>query len=177
MFTVVPAGAVGTWVMSARVQALLLRLSPALLREAAEAMGLPVRRGELVPTINVRDPHIERLGALVRAERDDGYPSGRLYLDSLASALAARLLARQASGGLLATRRGLPGRRLRDVLTYIDEHLDEDLGLDELAAVAGSARRTSRCCSRSRPARRCTATSSSGASSALARCCWRAGTP
>jgi AraC family transcriptional regulator len=62
-----------------------------------------------------------------------------LFTDSLASALAARLLAlqsrKQASDGKPA--RALPAWRLRRVLEYVEAHLDEDLSLAELAAVAG----------------------------------------
>jgi AraC family transcriptional regulator len=122
MFTIVPAGLAGTWEMSAKVRALLLRVSPTLFATA------------LAPAINVRDPRVEQLAGLIRAERDDGYPTGRLYLDSLATALAARLTAHQAS-----PRRptGLPARRLHAVVDYVHAHLDRDLHLTELAAIAG----------------------------------------
>jgi AraC family transcriptional regulator len=126
MFTIVPAGLVGTWEMSAKVRALLLRLSPTLFAEA-----------ELTPAINLRDPRIEHLAALIRAERDEGYPTGQLYLDSLATALAARLIALQAPRTTAMRTARLPGPRLRAVVEHIHAHLDRDLHLDELAAIAG----------------------------------------
>jgi AraC family transcriptional regulator len=123
MFTIIPAGLAGTWQMSGKVRALLLRISPRLFAEA----------GALTPQINLRDPRIAQLAALIRAERDDGYPSGQLYLDSLATALAARLVSMQTAPVV----RGLPTHRLRTVVEYIHDHLDRDLRLDELAALAG----------------------------------------
>lgn len=139
MFTLIPAGATGTWRFSRRIHAVLLRLSPQLVRDTAEAMGTGRRGGELVPSINVRDPHVEHLAMLVRSEHEAGYPSGRLYTDSLAAALAARLLAIASPrhGSVVAPRRGLPARRLRDVVDYIEAHLEDDLGLEALAEVAG----------------------------------------
>ena len=126
MFTIVPAGLAGTWEMSAKVHALLLRLSPSLFVEAG---------ADLTPSINRRDPRVEQIAALIRAERDDGYPTGQLYLDSLAIALVARLVALQTARTPAV--RGLPTRRLRTVVEYIHAHLDRDLHLDELAAIAG----------------------------------------
>jgi AraC family transcriptional regulator len=102
-------------------------------------MGLGSRGAELVPSIHIRDARIERIGWMMQAEVEDGYPGGRLFADGLASALAARVLALQSRRGAstLETSRTLPPRRLRHVLEYIEAHLDEDLTLAELAAVAG----------------------------------------
>jgi AraC family transcriptional regulator len=136
-FCVLPAGASGRWFFERPAHALLVRLTPALFLETAETMGL--RNAELNPSIHVRDPQIERLGWILQAEHDDGYASGRLFTDSLATAVAARLLSLQSRGAPSAVKpsRALPGRQLRNVLDYIEEHLDESLTLAELAAVAG----------------------------------------
>jgi AraC family transcriptional regulator len=137
LFCVLPVGATGRWMMARPSEALLLMLSPELLHDTAETMG--VGGAELLPSIHVRDPQLERIAWILRAEHDDGYPSGRLFTDSLASALAARLLHLQAdrSARPATSNRALPGRRLRDVLDYIEAHLDHDLTLAELATVAG----------------------------------------
>lgn len=137
-FCVVPAGASTRWIVSRPARSLLLRLAPSHLRETADAMGLGSRVGELAPSIHARDPQIERIGWMMQAEDHDAYPGGRLFTDSLASALAARLLALQTrSGAAHKPGRALPAWRLRHVLEYIEAHLDEDLSLTELAAVAG----------------------------------------
>lgn len=138
-FCVVPAGASTRWIVSRPARSLLLRLAPSLLPATADAMGIGSRDADLAPSIHVRDPQIERIGWMMQAEDRDAYPGGRLFADSLASALAARLLAlqsrRRASYGKPA--RALPAWRLHRVLDYIEAHLDEDLSLAELAAVAG----------------------------------------
>ncbi|HWL88735.1 MAG TPA: AraC family transcriptional regulator [Polyangiaceae bacterium] len=136
-FCVVPAGVTGRWIFERPAGALLVRLMPSLFQETADAMGLGSRGGELVPSIHVRDPHIERIGWMLQAEDHDAYPGGRLFADSLALALAARLLALQSRNGASKSNRALPPRRLRNVLEYIEAHLDEDLTLAELATVAG----------------------------------------
>ncbi len=136
-FCVVPAGSSTRWTLTAPATSLLLRLNPSLMRDTAEHMRLDP---ELAPAIHIRDPHIERIGWMMQTEEQDGHPGGRIFADSLASALAARLLALQT----LAARqppaspvRALPAWQLRAVQDYIEANLDQDLTLAELAAVAG----------------------------------------
>jgi AraC family transcriptional regulator len=122
--------------MSQPVRSLLLRLQPSLLRETAAAIGS--RSADLAPSIHIRDPQIERIGWMMQAEDHDAYPGGRLFADSLAAALAARLLSLQSRRAPPGVSRGaLPAWRLRQVIEYIEAHLDEDLTLAELARVAG----------------------------------------
>jgi AraC family transcriptional regulator len=138
-FCVVPAKASTRWTMSRPVRSLLLRLTSSLLRETAEAMGLGSNSGELAPAIHIRDPQIERIGWMMQAEDHDAYPGGRLFADSVASALAVRLLALQSrkSAANASRSRALPAWRLRHVLEYIEAHLHTDLTLTELAGIAG----------------------------------------
>ncbi len=139
MFCVMPPGVTGRWTMARPAHALVLLLSPSLLAETADAMGLRSRDAEVVPSIHVRDPQIERIAWVLQAEHDDAYPSGRLFTDSLATALAARLLGTQSRNpaSTTASSRALPTWRLRNVLEYVEAHLDDDLTLAELATVAG----------------------------------------
>ncbi len=138
-FCVVPAGASTRWIVSRPATSLLLRLAPAMLRDAAEAMGMSSRGDALAPAIHIRDAQVERIGWMMRAEARDGHPGGRLFADSLASALASRLLALESHRPAPATdsRNALPAWRLRQVLDYIEAHLDQDLTLAELAGTAG----------------------------------------
>lgn len=136
-FCVVPAGSSTRWTLTAPATSLLLRLNRSLMRDTAEHMRLDP---ELAPAIHVRDPQIERIGWMMQTEEQDGHPGGRIFADSLASALAARLLALQtlAARQLPATPvRALPAWQLRAVQDYIEANLDQDLTLAELAAVAG----------------------------------------
>jgi AraC family transcriptional regulator len=83
-----------------------------------------------------------RLGALVaavNAERLVGFPSGRLFLDSIEQALAVALV------NIHAVRRpsprkyrgGLTPARLRRVVELVDAEMEGDLSLEELADAAG----------------------------------------
>jgi AraC family transcriptional regulator len=138
-FCVVPAQVTTRWIMSKPARSLLLRLTPSLMQETAQAMGVGSRGADLAPSIHIRDPQIERIGWMMQAEDHDAYPGGRLFADSLASALAARLLALQSrkEASTSSQGRALPAWRLRQVVEYIEAHLDEDLTLAELARVAG----------------------------------------
>jgi AraC family transcriptional regulator len=84
-----------------------------------------------------RDPAITHLLLALRAELQEGCPAGRLYGESLATALAVHLLRRYAvrppTDG--DPRGGLPPARLRQVLDYMHAHLGEELSLRQLAAV------------------------------------------
>ncbi|WP_230474774.1 helix-turn-helix domain-containing protein [Dyella monticola] len=112
------------------------------MQETAEAMGVDSRNAALAPSIHLRDAHIERIGWMMQAEDHDAYPGGRLFADSLASALATRLLVLQAKKKVSDAKpgRALPAWRLHHVIEYIDAHLDQDLSLAELAGVAGFSR-------------------------------------
>jgi AraC family transcriptional regulator len=122
--------------MGARADSLVLRLSPSLVQDTAHTLRLTHARAKVVPAIRVRDPHLEHIGWLLRFEREAGYPFGRLFVDSLAAALAARLLRRQGHCAP-ASRCQLPKWRLHAVCDYIEANLDRELSLAELAAVAG----------------------------------------
>ncbi len=132
-FCVVPAGSSTRWIVSQPATSLLLRLSPDVLAESGAR-----RFEDLAPAIHIRDPHIERIGWMMQAEERDGYPGGRLYSDSLGTALAARLLALQQHDAPSDLRTpALASWRLRQVFDFVDAHLDQDLTLAELAAIAG----------------------------------------
>ncbi|MFS2016267.1 helix-turn-helix domain-containing protein [Massilia sp. CT11-108] len=135
-FCVVPGGSSTRWILAQPATSLLLRLAPAHLRATADDMGRGARAFDLAPAIHVRDPQIERIGWMMQAEDHDAHPGGRLFADSLASALAVRLVALQSRSRTVQAR-ALPAWRLRHVIEYIDAHLDQDLTLAELAAVAG----------------------------------------
>jgi AraC family transcriptional regulator len=90
-------------------------------------------------SIGVQDPVIARLGTLGRRELSEGGPGGRVYLEGLAAMLTVHLLRSYGSPerSPIPHRGGLAPRQIRRVLDYIDAHLQDDLGLVELATIAG----------------------------------------
>ena len=87
------------------------------------------------PAFGVEDLFISQLLVTLRDEARAGNPGGRLYGESLGTALVAHLVRRHAvcRQDLDRYRGGLPMNRLRFVTGYINEHLETDLALLDLA--------------------------------------------
>jgi AraC family transcriptional regulator len=94
---------------------------------------------ELTEHWNVTDPHIMAVLLAMRTDLTEGSPTGRLYGESLANALAVYLLNRYTvrRHTPVTYRGGLPGYRLKRVLDYIGDNLGDDLSLSQLASVVG----------------------------------------
>ncbi len=89
--------------------------------------------------IAIRDPVIHGMAVAWRKELAERGSGGRLYAESLGSALAVHLFRTYGDGAKRPTlvTGGLGAQRLRRVTEYIEAHLAEEIGLQELAAVAG----------------------------------------
>jgi AraC family transcriptional regulator len=110
---------------------LVVALAPALVEQSCAAVRLEAHAA-------LDDPQIVRIAMALEAEACAGYPSGRVYGESMATALGAHLATRYARDD--PTRvysRGLTTHRLRCVLDYIDDNLSADVCLVALARVAG----------------------------------------
>jgi AraC family transcriptional regulator len=135
----VPAGSPARWRWRGLKDSLHLYLEPALVaRVAAEAFDLDPARLTVPPLDGLDLPHLRAAMGAVDAELAAGGAGGRLAAESLANVLAVQLI-RHA----LAPRRpgrgrdgALPRGRLRAVVAYIEEHLDANPTLEQMAAVA-----------------------------------------
>jgi AraC family transcriptional regulator len=87
----------------------------------------------------LRDDRISALMIAVNADRLAGFPSGRLFLDSIELALAAALVERHATQPIASSgaRWGLTPMRLRRVLELVQSNLQHELSLQEMADAAG----------------------------------------
>lgn len=94
---------------------------------------------EIVPQVKIRDPMIQQIGWELKTELESGGVDSRLYAESMATALSAHLLQRYSVKRSLIRdyTGGLPKHKLREAIAYINEHLDQDLILAEMAAVVG----------------------------------------
>jgi AraC family transcriptional regulator len=92
--------------------------------------------------VGLGDPLIDRFCTLGQEEFEKGGARGRLYVEALATALTMHLLGNYGSarGEARLPRRGLMPAQLRRVIDYMDAHLRDDVGLTELADVAGFSR-------------------------------------
>ncbi len=138
--SVMPAHMPGRWEMKENDTALLLGVAPHLLSSVADALGdAGANDVELRSRFHIRDPQIEHIAWALQADVQQNDPGTRLYVDSLATALAVQLLQRHSSFTRPCAFQcgALPPRRLREVLTFIEEHLHEELRLSTIASVAG----------------------------------------
>jgi len=120
------------WVGTGHQERLLLRISDAALRAAREGMSGAVELGHWCRMVDTR---LAALVKAVNAERIAGFPSGRLFLDSIEHAIAAALVDAYAGQSRSAgpLRGGLGPARLRRIKEFVQAKMDDELTLIEMA--------------------------------------------
>ncbi|MGB6987238.1 MAG: AraC family transcriptional regulator [Candidatus Aquilonibacter sp.] len=136
-FDILPARSSVSFVDAGLGRFLLVGLEHSLVRETAYAMGMDADRISFEPSLTCHDPQIEHIMCALKAELELDQPVGRVYADSLAVALASRLLRRWGKSTQKQLCRGLPRQTLQRVLAYIDDRLSSDVNLSTIAEVAG----------------------------------------
>lgn len=114
--------------------------SPFLQQVAREAIEMHSDRVELMPEFCVRNPQIEQILMLLRSELHQGDGGmGRLYVESLANALVVQLLRNYSTAQprIAICEGGLGHRKLLQVTNYINDYLDQDIKLTDLAQLLG----------------------------------------
>ncbi|WP_263971758.1 AraC family transcriptional regulator [Leptolyngbya ohadii] len=109
------------------------------MQSVAQEAGISSDRLELVTEFRIRDPQLEQILMLLKAELYKGGGGiGRLYAESLANVLAAHLLREYSSTQprVAQYEGGLGDRKLLQISEYIHAHLDQDIKLADLANVA-----------------------------------------
>jgi len=135
---IIPQGTASRWELMREDTALIIGLHESLLRSAAEERGVDPGRVEILNRFQTRDPRIEHIAWALKMDSWSSLPPSVLYIDSLATALAVHLLERHSSASPVREGRvSLPGRKLRQVLCYIEDNVNRDLSLGELASLAG----------------------------------------
>jgi AraC family transcriptional regulator len=81
------------------------------------------------------DPRLRALAAAVNAEMNAGFPSGRLFLDSVEQAIAVALVNDHAASRrpLQLCRGGLGSVRLRRIKEFVRARMEDELSLDDMA--------------------------------------------
>jgi len=124
------------WLGTHGLESLILTISDPALRAANDGISGDV---ELRAGHKLADARLGALVAAVNAERVAGFPSGRLFLDSIELALAVVVIndyaLRRPSPRIY--RGGLTPARLRKVVELVHAKMDGDLSLEELADAAG----------------------------------------
>lgn len=101
----------------------------------------PVRPGDLRYLADVDDDLVRQIGYRILREMRQETASGRLLVEQLSLALATHLVASYSETDASSVRadgavRPLDERRLKRVYAYVEDHLDEDIALADLARVA-----------------------------------------
>jgi len=136
---IIPPNLGGVWELKARDTALVIGLKLRVLERMVEESGEDPGKLRVFNRFQARDPQIEHIGWALKAEMENGYPSGRPYMDALATGLASRIVRSHSSLARTprAIKAAMAGRTLKAVLGYIEDNLGRDLGLGEIAGVAG----------------------------------------
>ena len=135
---IIPPNLPASWDMKQRDMALVVGLAPELMRVAIEELDADPGRVEIRSKFQQRDARIEHIAWALKAEMESGYPGGTLYLDSLATAMAAQVVSRHSSLYITSNgHAGLSSRKLKQMLSFIEDNLSSDLSLQEIADVAG----------------------------------------
>lgn len=107
-----------------------------LVRSALELFNTD--RVELLSPLAFQDPLIHQIGLALKAELQSNAIGSRIYVETMANALAVHLLRHYSTQGhrTVSYNGGICPHKLRLVTDYINDYLERELSLDELAAIA-----------------------------------------
>ena len=134
-FDVIPAGMAGVWRNEGSVELLLIDIDP----EFVGSISDDVAPAALLPTLKLRDPHLQHLALALVAEQRGMTKTGRVYVESLMTALLARLISIQDDAEIAQDENGdrLTVLQQQRLVEFIEAHIASDLSLASLAAIAG----------------------------------------
>ncbi len=124
------------------VSTLHLRLRQTLFDQLSNEFDLPAVPCQALRAVaGARDDVIHRVGLSIVDVLRNETPAGRIYVETVATMLAARLLEKyldeKASLSAEVAQQSFDRARLRRVLDYIESNIQQDISLDSLAAIAG----------------------------------------
>jgi AraC family transcriptional regulator len=127
---------IGEWVGLMNVTHLQLGISDAALMACSDGAYGEV---ELRASRRFANARLSALVAAAHAEMVAGFPSGRLFLDSVEQAMAVTLVNGHAARHrpVQIQRGGLGAARLRKIRELVDARIEDDLSLDEMAESVG----------------------------------------
>jgi len=127
---------IGEWVGLMNVPHLQLGISDAALMAGSDGAYGEV---ELRPSRQFANPRLGALVAAAHAEMVAGFPSGRLFLDSVEQAMAVALVKDHAvrHRPVQIYRGGLGAARLRRIKELVHAKMEDDLSLEEMAQSVG----------------------------------------
>ncbi len=135
--SIVPAGKQFSASWKDELEDIAIHLDPDFIARQASDL-VQTDNVELIAACEISDPLVHQIGRSLAAEIDAGAPAGSIYAESLVNTLVAHLLRHHSSAGdkFQHYLGGLPKHKLRRVTEFIDENLDRDLTLLEIAEIA-----------------------------------------
>lgn len=115
-----------------------LVLEPNQMTQTAQEIGMGDRI-ELIPHFAMVDPLIHQLGLALRSELESNQLSNHFYIDSLKTTLLAHLIKHYAvvKPTISMQPEGLSQYQLQRAIDYINDSLNQDIKLAEIAKVVG----------------------------------------
>lgn len=117
---------------------LQIRISSCSIQQVArETLKINPDQLEVLPKFHTRDPHLEAIAMMLLTELQQDNLGTKLYIDSLTNILTVHLLRHYSASkpSLSVYKGGLSQHQLVQVLEYINNHLDRDIKLTDLAAL------------------------------------------
>jgi AraC family transcriptional regulator len=115
---------------------IVIAMAPDVFARAVDESAEP-SNVELLPQFATSDKLVLQIGLALKGVLENNPKGSRLYAETMANALAVHLLQNySAQQSILRDYSGgLSRHQLRQVIDYINDHLDQELGLAELAAI------------------------------------------
>jgi AraC family transcriptional regulator len=139
--TLIPEGQDGRWDIGGPIEVSHVYLPDERIQAAAQALNCS-RGIELIGPVAFDDPAAARILELLSREAKTEDLGSRLFMEQAVDLLCTQLVRGHSSLGALEADapRGLADWQVKRVTTYMREHLSEEVGLEELANLAGLSR-------------------------------------
>jgi len=139
---IIPADHDGRWDINGGVDVSHVYLTEERLNKSAEILT-GGRHVELLDRLCFSDPKIVHILTLLSDEQTTTDPSARLFLEQAIDLLCTQLVRGHSNFGALVDpepKRGLADWQVRRVTTYMRSMMEQEIGLDELAALVSLSR-------------------------------------
>ncbi|MBW4593993.1 MAG: AraC family transcriptional regulator [Brasilonema angustatum HA4187-MV1] len=136
---VIPASSYHKLSWEIEAEFLVLSLEKALFDRAGYDL-IDMQFIDIIPHLADSDPLIQQIGLALQSELESDGMGCRVYIESLATTLSIHLLKNYSVSSPKVTRQhpeGLSRLKLRQAIEYINQNLEKDLGLAEMATAVG----------------------------------------
>ncbi len=132
-----PGEASTRWQHSGHPEILQVYLRQSVYEAAVgEMYGCDSTGAQIVPRFAILDPLIEQLAIAIVNALKDGNSEDVLYIDTLAQMMAVQLAkhhSKRSTNARMTAAKPVPGKKMRGLIDFIEEHLDGDLTLEAMA--------------------------------------------